>query len=322
LTLYNQLRKSVSERILETPPQLLTSPWPEYELAVLKTLSKDLRKAIKKVEERPTTNRVHTARVVLRRWQSIGRILDQDTLTIESYTLVKNELNKLRKRLGKIRDWEILIDLATNFELPSSLSRGWGRHCVREQKKLRAKLDGKFLRKSLKKLEETIEQEDDHRGLFGQLSLKSGKTAFQRRTNGQAKIKSKTQLSSAYDHLEPYLRYLEDHAKELEMKAFSPTQLHELRIAVKSWRYFLTEFYGLTNLQLVKAQQLLGKVHDIDRLIEILKDNNQLSAVPAEKLKRLNEFRGQLLDEFGKLRKHMPYGLRPSIGARAGVPDL
>jgi len=300
----------------------LTSPWPEYELAALKRLSKDLRKVIKKVEERPTTNRVHTARVVLLRWQSIGRILDQDALTIASYNLVKNELNMLRKRLGKIRDWQILIELATNFDLPSSLSRAWGKHCVREQKKLRAKLDGKFLRKSLKNIEQTIEQERDHRQLFGMPSAKIRKKALRRDQNAQPNSESKAELTSAYDHLDPHLRYLEESARELEMKAFSATQLHELRIAVKSWRYFLTEFYGLTDLQLVKAQQLLGKVHDIDRLIEILKDNNQLSAVPAEKLKRLNEFRGHLLDEFGKLRKHMPYGLRPGIGARAGVPDL
>jgi len=294
----------------QVPSHLLNCDWAAYELSVLATLTRDLQDATAKLERKLTTSRVHNARIALRRFQSICRVLDRDGLNLEEYDQAKRELNRFRKSLGKLRDLEILVELAQGFDLDPIILNSWQSKCEERNRKTMKQIDPKKLRRLLKSLGRAIRH------------VKRPYTRFSHYTNNHAHQNNGSgSLECAYDHLEPYLVQLEDLTRETEMKAFSPVQLHELRIEIKSWRYFLTEFFGLTNLQIVKAQQLLGKVHDIDRMLEILADSNKLPTLSSDKRARINAFREKLLAEFGKFRKHLPYGLRPSVISRAGVPE-
>src|SRR5271168_1901123 len=296
----------------QVPSHLLNCDWAAYELSVLANLTRDLQAVTGKLERKLTTSRVHNARIALRRFQSICRVLDRDGLKLEEYDLAKRELNRFRKSLGKLRDLEILVELAQGFDLDPVILKRWQSKCAARNRKTMEQVDPKKLRRLLKSLGRAIRHV---KRPYTRFTHYAHDRSHAMHNNGGGK------LECAYDHLEPYLVQLEDLTRETEMKAFSPVQLHELRIEIKSWRYFLTEFFGLTNLQIVKAQQLLGKVHDIDRMLEILADSNQLPTLSSDKRARINEFREKLLAEFGKFRKHLPYGLRPSVVSRAGVPE-
>jgi CHAD domain-containing protein len=295
----------------QVPSHLLNCDWAAYELSVLASLTRDLQAVTAKLERKLTTSRVHNARIALRRFQSICRVLDRDGLRLDEYDLAKRELNRFRKSLGKLRDLEILVELAQGFDLDPAILKSWRSKCEARNRKTMKQIDPKKLRRLLKSLGHAIRHVKRPYTRFSSYANDRIHTAH----NGDG------HLQCAYDHLEPYLVQLEDLTRETEMKAFSPVQLHELRIEIKSWRYFLTEFFGLTNLQIVKAQQLLGKVHDIDRMLEILTDSNQLPTLSSDKRERISTFREKLLAEFGKFRKHLPYGLRPSVISRAGVPE-
>src|SRR5215469_16409433 len=94
----------------QVPSHLLNCDWAAYELSVLANLTRDLQRVTTKLERKLSTNRVHNARIVLRRFQSICRVLDRDGLNLEEYEQAKKELNRFRKNLGKLRDIEVLVE--------------------------------------------------------------------------------------------------------------------------------------------------------------------------------------------------------------------
>jgi CHAD domain-containing protein len=122
---------------------------------------------------------------------------------------------------------------------------------------------------------------------------------------------------SAYQHIELFLLKQESIVRERADTAREPDEYHQLRLAIKGWRYLLTEFFGLTNLELVRAQQILGQTHDLDRLTPLLiGDGNQ-----EEALATLKERRQELLSQIDEMRNRLPYGLRPQItSTRAASP--
>jgi CHAD domain-containing protein len=236
---------------------------------------------------------VHSTRVNLRRWQAVGRIVANDDWKMAEYQELDYSLNRLRKCLGQLRDNEILLELVSDLKLPKKLRR-------------RFKAEGKEL---LKKVEKYLAKAE------AMPQLKSFTRLIRKREKQLAIQEDLSQFGyvSAFHHLEPLLQRMEEQTRDLEPQALSTEQLHQLRIMIKNWRYFLTEFYGLTNLQLVKAQQVLGKLHDLDRLLEVLRESGHLSMLDNQKIEQIKTMRKELLDEFNTFRESLPYGLRPSI---------
>jgi CHAD domain-containing protein len=333
-------------RRLAVSPHLLECDWAAFELSVLRTLTRDLERATEKLDAKLTQGRIHTARITLRRWQSVCSILDNDGLYLEDYQLVKAELEKYRKSLGKLRDWEILIEMARGFQISRSTIKVWeAKRCKRHEATVKL-VHASKVQQLLHNLEDLIEKPKRPGSLFKSpkhptSSLKAAKhptnplnapelptsslkipkhpgTLFHASgVDHNKKSASQTQrvdLESAYGHLEPYLIRIEKVTRKTERQALLPGELHELRISIKSWRYFLTEFFGVTNLQLVRAQQVLGKIHDIDRMLEILSESDNSPLLSRQKLARINLCRDAFLAEFALVRKRLPYGLRPGIG--------
>jgi CHAD domain-containing protein len=116
---------------------------------------------------------------------------------------------------------------------------------------------------------------------------------------------------SAYKHLEQFVVRQEEISKQLALNAQAPPELHKLRLSIKAWRYLLVEFYGLTNLELVRAQQLLGKLNDLHRITGLLSRFDH--ELVDESLSKLTKQQNNLLDEFEQIRKNLPFGLRPRV---------
>jgi CHAD domain-containing protein len=285
--------KHSGDPISSVPPHLRNFSWPAYEAQVLAGLLPDLKSAVSKLTKKLSTKRVHSTRVNLRRWQAVGQIVANNDWKAIEYQRLDKSLNKLRKSLGQLRDSEILLELASDLKLPKRLRRRF----KAERKELLKEVD-KYLAKA---------EPMPHLKSFARLIRKRKKQlAIQEDLSQFGYV-------SAFHHLEPLLERMEEQTRDLEPNAIAPEQLHQLRIMIKNWRYFLTEFYGLTNLQLVKAQQVLGKLHDLDRLLEVLKESGRLSMLDNQKLEQIKTRRKELLDEFDSFRESLPYGLRPSI---------
>jgi CHAD domain-containing protein len=113
-----------------------------------------------------------------------------------------------------------------------------------------------------------------------------------------------------------FLEMTEKSAWLLALEAKSDEELHELRLFIKRWRYILAEFFGLTTLELVKAQQLLGKHHDLTRLLHQL--NLEVERLGTQKCHGADQARSRIslelakvLDDIKPVIANLPYGLRP-----------
>lgn len=279
--------------ISSVPPHVRNCSWPVFEARVLAELVPDLKRVVSNLTKKRSTKKVHSTRITLRRWQAIGQVVANDDWKLAEYNRLDKSLNKLRKSLGDLRDSEVLLELAADLKLPRKLTRRW-------------KADRKRL---LKKVDKCLAKANPLP------KLRSFARLIKKRKKQLAIQEDRSQFGyiSASQHLEPLLQTMEEQTHDLEDKAVLPEQLHQLRIKIKNWRYLLTEFYGLTNLQLVKAQQVLGKLHDLDRLLEVLKESGDISMLDNQKLDQIRTRRKELLDEFNTFRQSLPYGLRPSI---------
>jgi CHAD domain-containing protein len=274
---------------ISIPPHLAHSSWINYEaLAALSVLS-NLKTELKALKENPDARRVHKARVSLRRWFSIWAVLREDGWETKSFKKeVSKPLRRLLRMLGGLRDSDVNLELVESLQASERFAKLCRAHSRQLRKELRAYLPELKLAKILKLAK-------DH--------LHSQAEKVEKRS------KRRTAKRTAFDHLDEHVCLQEEAVKRLALTAESPEELHQLRLAVKRWRYLLTEFFGLTNLELVTAQTLLGHLHDLDRLSPILRQSEE----DAHALSSLKQRRRELLRQFQPMRSRLPYGLRPRI---------
>lgn len=280
------------------PPHLARTSWITHEANCAIAVYQDLRRDLRDLKKRVTANHVHRARVTLRRWFSIWKVLRDDRWESKSYREgVGKRLRKLQKMLGELRDVDVNIEQAQKLGCTKSLIDGW--------KDQRKKLEQKLVK--------YVDKQD-----LRQLMDKLGRYLRKRAQKIQAQVPRAKAERSAYQHIELYLLKQESIVRERAIAATTPEEFHELRLGIKGWRYVLTEFFGVTNLELVRAQQILGQMHDLDRLTPLLEaDDDQ-----EEALDRLKERRKDLLAQIQEMRTRLPYGLRPQItSTKAASPS-
>lgn len=271
----------------QAPSYLQDIPWLDFELSRARELVSALKKQLKRLQKKTTVDQVHDTRVALRRWDCIWQILQADGWESAKFKQGQGRrLKRLLKVLGELRDWDVCLELGAEYSLSGSCLKAWKKNRRLACRKVSRTLAG---------------LEVDH--LDEELN-----TYLQKRC---AKLKRRHRqtswvYTSAFDHLIVYLRQREQLAEQLESTASTSKELHRLRLAIKNWRYFLTEIFGLTNLELVKSQQYLGKIHDLEHLEKLLSGQTEFLA-----LTKIRSEKKQLLQEFSKLRSHLPYGLKP-----------
>lgn len=277
-----------------TPPHLIEKVWLEFERDTALGVFDELEKTLERLSARSTAKRVHEARVALRRWDSVWAVLERDGWRTDKYwDKVGGKLKKLHKALGRLRDWDVNLEYAQQFKVPDDIVQEWKKERARVRNKVRERLKRLKVKKLLARLKEFVHMRP--------LELRS-------------EVLSAHNVS-AYYHLEPYLSRQERETTEIEKNARSAEELHQLRLSIKAWRYLLTDFFYLTNLQLVRAQQLLGKLNDLERILNLLHGETASSAPHSLKsvINKIEKQKDDHLKEFSTFRKELPYGLRPHI---------
>src|SRR5262249_43031753 len=261
------------------PTHLDETPWLEFEQATVLALCDSLEKELNKLIEKASAKQVHDTRVALRRWFSVWSVLKQDDWQSKKFKRQAiARLRRLLRTLGSLRDWDVNLALGEELGCSKEIVKNWDRErdIARDNVKTTIKSlnPGSLMRRVRKYLKRRPLKLRDKWAQTGE------------------------PMESAFNHIDTYILAQEDMVRELEARAPTPEQLHELRLGVKRWRYMLTEFFGLTNLQLVRAQQILGRLHDLDRISDLLDGN-----CPDDVRLRLEEQRRQLLQDFSLIRQ-------------------
>lgn len=271
-------------------PHLAEGSWVDFELKSAQALASALESELNKLKRRVSKERVHKSRVALRRWFSVWSVLEEDGWDSKKFRKsVIKPLKKLLKKLGSVRDLDVNIDLARKLGCDKALIKKF----ARQRRKSR---------RTLETLIKSMDVAEITGGINSYLSNKAERL--------KSSLEKKGVLdNSPYTHFDRYLSRHELRVKRLAKKARSPEALHELRLAIKHWRYLLVECMGLSNGELVMAQQYLGDIHDLDRFRLVLE-----KIFPRSRpLRKLKSTRQQLLDKFDTCRYRLPYGLRPGL---------
>ncbi len=277
------------------PPHLAGSPWLMFEQQTALLIYDDLSRTLRRLSKKPSADRVHEARVVLRRWDCIWHVLEEDGwLSKQYWRQVGKEFREIRHMLGTLRDCDVNIEVAESLSAPQEIIENWLIERKQIARKTKKRLKNLNVEKLLKRMSEFLLKRPE-------------KLRHDFESNGASGT------DSAYTHLEPFIKAQEQIAHDLASTAKKPEELHALRLGLKTWRYLLAEFYGLTNLQLVRAQQILGKLNDLHRVAVLLEATK--SPLANESLSKSNQQREKLLDDFTQFRESLPYGLRPSISS-------
>ncbi|HEY9773640.1 MAG TPA: CHAD domain-containing protein [Planktothrix sp.] len=278
------------------PPHLNQRPWLEFEEATASALCNNVAGELKLIAKKCSAKHVHDTRVALRRWDSIWQVLERDGWRTKKYwQKVGKELKTLRKLLGDLRDWDVNFELAETLDLPEEVLDVWLKERARAEKKVKQDLRSLDIKQLIKRIDKFVRVRPQ------ELRREIAATRLRRLAE------------SAYTHLEPFLDEQEQMVRRLERRANTPETLHQLRLCIKGWRYLLTEFFGLTNLELVKAQQLLGKYNDVHRVLRLLTGDEKTRELAKDAVVKLEAQSEQLMKEFTEFRKSLPYGLRPSV---------
>ncbi|MBX9689830.1 MAG: CHAD domain-containing protein [Candidatus Obscuribacterales bacterium] len=277
--------------IYSRPAHLASETWVDFELRTSLQLLASMEAELKKLRLRVIKERVHKSRVSLRRWFSVWSFLAEEGWEEKKFRKkVLRPLREFLKELGALRDCDVNIEIAEKLKCDDETLED----LEKARKRLKRRIDRALSQINPEELSRAIE-----------------KFLTRRAEELREFIKSKPDLDhSAFAHFDRYLGAHEEQVKKVAERASTPESLHKLRLSIKKWRYLLTECMGLTNLNLVRAQTVLGEIHDFDRLQPEL----ELHPVgDAAALARLHDERLQLVNEFELLKKDLPYGLRPGL---------
>lgn len=276
--------EETAEYEFEPSPHLSEGSIVDYELRTALALRVAMEDGLRKLKKKTSKDNVHKSRVSLRRWFSVWSVMQEEGWDSDEFA--KNQikpLKKLLKAMGALRDMDVCIEKAKSIECSDDLLKKLKRNRKKRERELTDLID------NLSPL-----------GITEEIGVYLHKRAA-----------SLTKVSRArpYEVLDEHVRIQEEKVKKIALKAADPEALHKVRLGIKKWRYLLTECMGLTNLELVNAQTVLGEMHDLDRLELIIKENNEAEKV----FKALRAARGDLFREWMRCREKLPYGLRPGI---------
>jgi len=319
---------------IRAPEHLISYSCLELEKNQALTVFTDLEELIGKLEKKLTERRVHNARVALRRWYSVWDILALDGWESSDYPdggfekAIGRQLRKLNKNLGGLRDLDVSLSLARDMHINQILVR----RLFKERKQLKRQVEKKIgklkvvkliarLRAYLATKSEALEQAAKGR--------RGGTNGHSEAVSSESEAILSAEISadlSAYVHLSQFLQQAEHQCRLMLDHRQGVEELHELRLSIKRWRYLLSEFFGLTNLELVRAQQILGRIRDLYRLQEELERlkrplekaiaRNRLSPsdLKADRQLIAKELAKQL-EQLEPVLENLPFGLRPYLAS-------
>ncbi len=206
-------------------------------------------KELEEVRTEPGPDAVHDLRVALRRCRSLATVMEEVDPD-PAWPGMRRLGRKLFRQLGELRDTQVLEEWAEKL--------GSADDPVRER-----------LLTHLKKKES--EERDAALRAAAKFDLKAWKE-YQRVLGPRTKVVSPNSLAAKSLALERLAEARELHLQALRTEQAGPW--HVLRIGAKRFRYavesLLPELYEIWGENLKRVQDLLGEIHDLDMLAEII----------------------------------------------------
>jgi len=264
---------------------------------------------LEKLRNSPNKDAVHDLRVAIRRCRSVAAVMrevDPDSAWHDMRRLPK----KLFRKLGELRDTQIMDE--------------WVAEHGAENDKLRVALHAYFQEKEPELVQQTLR-------LAAKFDTK-GWLRLERKLRKRARLVPAGSLAAQCLAVERLGEAKELHSKAL--RANKPNSWHALRIGLKKFRYtvesLLPQQYESWSANLKQLQDILGEVHDLDVLREIIKQNvtGEAAALQPEWERTIERQRSARLGDYRELavgkssvwqewQKALPKGKRLQMAAIA-----
>ena len=210
-------------------------------------------KEMENLRSSPDTDAVHDLRVAIRRCRSVAAVMEEVDPD-PAWPAMRKVARKLFRGLGALRDAQVIDQWVKKLAPETDPVRAHLQTAFESnESNLQAsvlRLAGKFDQKSWKRLERTLRQ--------------------------RSRLVPIGSLAAECLALERFESARELHAKALRTK--KPKPWHALRIGLKRFRYtvesLLPEHYAAWSDNLKRLQDMLGEIHDLDMLAEVVKKSD------------------------------------------------
>jgi len=220
-------------------------------------------KELEHVRSSPDADAVHDLRVAIRRCRSVASVMEEVDPD-PAWPAMRKVARKLFRGLGALRDAQVMDD--------------WVKKLAPETDPVRTHLQASFESNEAHLRENALRVASK----FDQKSWKH----FERALGHRVRIVPIGSLAAECLALERFESAKELHAKALRTE--KPKPWHALRIGLKRFRYtvesLLPEHYTAWSDNLKRVQDMLGEIHDLDVLAELVKKSDFLETEDALKL--------------------------------------
>lgn len=261
------------------------------------------------LRSKPDPDSVHDLRVAIRRCRSIASVLEEIDPD-PAWPQMRKVARKLFRGLGALRDAQVMED--------------WVKKLAGETDPLRLRL--------LASLESEEKQRADDALHIAEKFDEKEWAQLERHLKLRSRLVPVGSLAAECLALERFEDAKELHNRALRTEKSKPW--HALRIGLKRFRYtiesLLPDHYAVWGEQLKRVQDLLGDIHDLDVLAELLKDSNASEApdsanawkekLAQERHDRMETYRQLTLGKtslWHEWRHNLPYGERLEAASSA-----
>jgi CHAD domain-containing protein len=210
-------------------------------------------KELENVRSSPDTDAVHDLRVAIRRCRSIASVMEEVDPD-PAWPAMRKVARKLFRGLGALRDAQVMDQ--------------WVKELAPETDPVRTHLQAAFDSNEPKLRENTFR-------VAGKFDQKSWKR-LERTLRQRSRLVPIGSLAAECLALERFESARELHAKALRTE--KPKPWHALRIGLKRFRYtvesLLPEHHAGWSDNLKRVQDMLGEIHDLDVLAEVVKKSD------------------------------------------------
>jgi CHAD domain-containing protein len=210
-------------------------------------------KELESVRSSPSMDAVHDLRVAIRRCRSVAAAMEEIDPD-PAWPAMRKTARKLFRTLGALRDSQVMNE--------------WVKKLGPESDPVRAHLQASFESKEPQLRDAALRA-------IAKFDVRSWKR-LGRALRQRSRLVPAGSLAAECLALERFEDAKELHAKALRSE--KPKPWHALRIGLKRFRYnvesLLPEQYAIWSDNLKRVQDLLGEVHDLDVLLEIVKKSD------------------------------------------------
>jgi CHAD domain-containing protein len=235
---------------------------------------------------------VHDFRVALRRTRTVLEV-GREVFGRFHANEVRSALREVHRATGALRDEEVLLELLASLSVDRPDVKAWTEGRVRRERRLRTALRRR------------IREGDVDRGR----RLLDAMLAFRTKPSRDRRV---TKFAR---------RAVEDARREVDRRRSGPLHdpeaLHQLRIAYKRLRYTIETFEGMLQPELAslvqtatRFQSKLGKLHDIDMALEVVRGARSLG----------DPGREALLAALERARQERAASVEDSLGTSISAP--